>query len=406
MPAATDEELAELGLDPVPTNVVPIAKRKPAPKPEQNRPPFKEWSLAEIDALPETAYLIGDEDHPILLEGALWQTLGKLKSAKTFYCVELAFCVAFGLQFEGFKAVEGNVAYVIAEGTIKRNAQRVKALCWKYADQLRVKLGVPEEMTTDELVTVAMNAGKFNLINNPIALAALSENDPNGPKAFLAQLAHRPYKLVVLDTWARALWAAGGHDSDAQVVGPSIQACDRIRAALDCTLIMVAHVGVAASAQGRAKGLSDPAGAVDGATLCHKTGSGPEAVFEFTATYQRFAVDGFALSAKLRKMGPNVTLQYISELTNAGGKGKLEPNQERVLDILRGLPPGTSKAKWREAIKAAKVFGGKPNSVRTAFRRALAALETADRIAIVGDMVTINDDPRDDFPAEDGAPIE
>ena len=84
--------------------------------PVERRHPFKEYTYEELTNAPKKVYLCGDDDHPVLLTDALWQTMGLLKSAKTYFCMELGFCIAFGLEFHGLKTKEGNVAYIIAEG--------------------------------------------------------------------------------------------------------------------------------------------------------------------------------------------------------------------------------------------------------------------------------------------------
>jgi AAA domain len=125
MKPITQDELDELlGTDPL-----TLASRRP----------FQNWTDDDIDALPDLQWLVGDEDHPVLLEGSLWQTIGLLKSAKTFYCLEIAFCVAFGLKFHGLDVKQGKVVYILAEGGIKRNYKRVRALYQKYRDQMQAK---------------------------------------------------------------------------------------------------------------------------------------------------------------------------------------------------------------------------------------------------------------------------
>src|ERR1700745_503944 len=106
---------------------------------------------------------------------------------------------------------------------------------------------------------------------------------------------------------------------------------------------MVAHVGVAKEAQGRAKGLSDPAGAIDGATHCSKVGDGPLARYAFRATYQRHAVDGFTIVAPLRASGPNVALMS----DNVAKLVMLSKRDSQMLDVLRGMEPGVSLAEWQ-----------------------------------------------------------
>jgi hypothetical protein len=365
----------------------------PEPTPPERRHPFKEYTYEELTNAPKKVYLCGDDDRPVLLADALWQTMGLLKSGKTFFCLELGFCIAFGLEFHGLPTKEGNVAYIIAEGGIGRNYQRVLALCAKYEYELRAKFGIRE----GDYIAAAMDSGKFNLIDSPVDLANPDPKKGLGVDVLLDQLAHKPYVAVFLDTWARMLWASGGHDSDQNTVGPAVQGCDRIRKALGCTVVMVAHIGVSKDAQGRAKGLSDPAGAIDGATHCSKVGDGPLARYAFRATYQRHAVDGFTIMAQLRESGPNVALMS----DNAPNMVKLNKRDSQMLDVLRGMEPGASLADWQAAVEAAKVTGrdGKPltaGALRKAFKRATDRLATADAIEIEGDMVTVKSGPSGD----------
>jgi hypothetical protein len=155
----SDTELAEL-LGPVATGIKAHAER---------RHPFKEYTYEELTNAPKKVYLCGDDDRPVLLTDALWQTMGLLKSAKTYFCMELGFCIAFGLEFHGLPTKQGNVAYIIAEGGIGRNFQRVLALCAKYEDQLRKKFRIPEG---DGYIAAALDSGKFNLIDSPVELAS------------------------------------------------------------------------------------------------------------------------------------------------------------------------------------------------------------------------------------------
>jgi hypothetical protein len=363
----------------------------PEPTPAERRHPFKEYTFEELTNAPKKVYLCGDDDRPVLLADSLWQTMGRLKHGKTFFSMELGFCIAFGLEFHGLPTKEGNVAYIIAEGGIGRNFERVLALCAKYEEELRVKFGIPEG---DGYIAAAMDSGKFNLIDSPVDLANPDPKKGLGVDVLLDQLAHKPYVALFLDTWARMLWASGGHDSDQNTVGPAVSGCDRIRKALGCTVVMVAHIGVSKEAQGRAKGLSDPAGAIDGATHCSKVGEGLLARYVFKATYQRHAVDGFTIVAQLRDSGPNVALMS----DNVANLVKLSKRDSQMLDVLRGMEPGASVADWQTAVEAAKITDtdGKPlkaDALRKAFKRATERLMKADAIEITGDMVTVKSGP-------------
>jgi hypothetical protein len=111
---------------------------------------------------------------------------------------------------------------------------------WMRAMGRSSKGGIPD----GDYIAAAMNSGKFNLIDSPVDLANPDPKKGLGVDVLLDQLAHKPYAAVFLDTWARMLWASGGHDSDQNTVGPAVQGCDRIRKALGCTVVMVAHIGV------------------------------------------------------------------------------------------------------------------------------------------------------------------
>jgi hypothetical protein len=328
---------------------------------------FKEWTYDELDGLPETQWLAGDEERPVLIANGLWLNYGLFKGGKTYRSIELAFCIAFGLEFHGLPVTQGNVAYVIAEGGTKRHLKRLRALCEKYGlDPAK-----------------AINSGKFNLITAAVNLA-----DPEGVDELLGQLRHHPYVAVWLDTWTRMLSASGGHDSDPDTVGPAIRGCDRIREALDCTVTIVAHVGWSATAQERPKGLVDLPGAIDGAIYCKKEGEAANALFRFKSVYQRHAADGFEQLARLEEFGPDRV--FVNVPLKETKIAKLPLEQQRMLEILRELDAGASIAEWRDAVKNAGLWA-KKKSWRSNWQRAKNALLAADLIEVDGGMVSIND---------------
>jgi AAA domain len=233
------------------------------------------------------------------------------------------------------------------------------------------------------------------MIDQTISLADEDPNAPTAPKAFLAEMELENVRpvLVVLDTWARALWEAGGHDSDQKTVGPSIQACEHIRKVLGgCTLIMVAHVGAAKDAQGRAKGLTDPAGAIDGGTLCKRLGEGALAVYSFKAIHQRHATsDSYTLSALLRSpydaeshgVGDSVVLMSGDGVVSAAMKQtRLAPATAKLLDVLKAMAAGASVDQWKHAAITAGVLTGTADARKHAFDRGRMALEKAGAVTV------------------------
>jgi hypothetical protein len=374
-----DAEAPQIAPDPEPEQ--PKAKRKD----RRDRHPFDDWTDEDIEEMEELSWLVGDDDRPILLQGALWQTYGQKKSAKTYYCLEIAFCVAFGLKYHGMPTQQGKVVYILAEGGMKRNYKRVRALFVKYKAQMADK--------GYETLRAARATGNLVLIDQTIALA---DNDPkaaNGPTSFADKIMESgtPPVLVVLDTWARAMWESGGHDSSADTVGPSIQACEAIRRRFgNCTLIMVAHVGVSATAQKRAKGLNDPAGAVDGGTLLEKSGSGSSAVFTATAMDQRHTMDGYQFRFSLKK---SEAMEAAVTVPPSLGNVKLSAGNRTLFDLLMTMPDGTTVDQWREAALERKVLTKSdgepvaPDSVRKAITRAQADLTGKKLISVDKDGV-------------------
>ena len=82
---------------------------------------FKEWTYDELAELEDLQWLAGDEERPLLIKYGFGLTYGLFEGGKTYFSMELAFCVAFGLEFHGLPVAQGNVAYVIAEGGTKRH---------------------------------------------------------------------------------------------------------------------------------------------------------------------------------------------------------------------------------------------------------------------------------------------
>jgi len=370
------------------------------------RGPFDNWKDADIRDQAAPLWLIGDNDRPLMLQNALVQVVGKEKSAKTFFTLEMAFCIAFGLKFHGLDVTQGQVVYILAEGGIRRNYTRVQALWSKHEAEL-------QEMGYTSLEDARTKTGSFILLDQTIALAASSKEDPFSPKAFLEAMGDQGIKsplLVVLDTWARSLWQSGGHESDPLTVGPSIQQADYIRKKLGGTsFAIVAHEGLAKN--GRAKGLVDLGGAVDCGIFCKETATN-SGVFEFTAMTQRHAEGGYKITAELRKPldGPSVVLVSAGSMSAAAKIAGLPKSARAWYDALASLgKPVVTVAEWLAAGKARGLVTGKEGqppsdkAVRTAMERARKGLVAMSAISVDGDgTVTLTPDAMEE-PEEAGA---
>jgi hypothetical protein len=362
--------------------------------PTAKRRPFQNWTDEDIRNQPKLRFLVGDARRPILGEGALWQIYGKKKSAKTLFTMELSFCIAFGLDFYGLPVKQGQVVYLIGEGGIERNYQRFNALWLKYEKQMRAK-------GYTSLDQARAKTGNLILSDQIIALASDKSNDPFGPKAFLDDMALQKVTapvFIVVDTWARALWASGGHDSAQEMVGPAVQACDVIRRKLGgATLAMLMHVGAKGT---EAKGLTDPVNAIDGAVSCVKTGNGfKDAVFTFTTVSQRHGEEGFVMRAKLAipegQPADDVSVTLSGD-DDPGALNDMPAASRGWLGALRSLGVGSATVdEWLDAGRRNSVVKGKdglppkPDSVRKSLDRASDELVKLGAVAWVGDRVSL-----------------
>jgi hypothetical protein len=339
------------------------------------RPRFKPWTYDEWQNMPRRQWRIGSKQQPLQIDKGLWVTFGKYKGAKTYFSLDEAFCQAEGIGFLGHPTMQGNVAYLLAEGGVESARERIQALCAKYNK-------------SEEDV---MSSGRFNLITSavnftkPLAAGGLDE--------LLKSLDGINPATVYLDTWARMLAASGGHDSDPQVVGQAILGCDRLRRELDCAVTLLAHVGH--NEQDRPKGMIDLQGAIDGATFCEKIGEGGEAEFHFKAVFQRHTLDGYELVGSLKAFGPDVAL--VAKAASAVNLGKLmadyRPAYEKLLELFKlnvaddGGPGSVPVEAWRNAVDPAAMWPGVANNGRDKWAKCKEAVEKAGLISILKDQV-------------------
>lgn len=344
------------------------------------RDPLKPWTFGEYQRIPATPWLIGTDNSPVLIARGLWCTFGLYKSGKTYLSLEQAFCIAAGVEFNGLPTLQGRVAYVCAEGDAKRIIARVVALCAKYDED-------PDDI---------LSPAKLNLIMSPINL--LEGAGKIGFATLIKQLQDGlgDYVAIWLDTWAKMLAAFGGHDTDADSVMPAIAGCDKIKAALGATVVLVAHVGLNEKAKNRPKGLSDLPGAVDGGTLCEKTGDGRSAKFTFSAKMQRYAPDDYSFAARMAGNSAETTvLKFMSKRETR--RDGLDPDLSRMMDILETLGEGCSVDAWRDAVLAAdflrigqgKNKGERPANPRQKWADELAKLTTGNWVTVNNGMVEL-----------------
>ena len=365
-----------------------------------NRPRFKPYTWDETEASGDLGWLVGDDEHPVLLAMALWCVYGLYKSGKTYYAFEVAFCIAFGLKFNGLPTAHGDIVYLIAEGGVKRMRKRFEALYAKYEDQLKGKFPTAKD---------AFDAGHFNMVPHAVNLADF--NAPGGVDELLSHIdTTKTYLACFLDTWALMLAASGGSDTDDKTVMPAIFGCKRIQATLGCSVAIVAHVGYGQNAQDRPKGLSDLPGALDGGTLAQKEENSGAETFKFTSMIQRHAINGYVSYAGLEKHGPNLALSFkISEDVK---KSKLKKDHRTALDLLVQAGNSITLEAWRVKAIEANLFQPNPDKPpqdptgawRSAWKACKRKLIDADLIHIEGDVARVKDKAADDAAADFSEP--
>ena len=337
------------------------------------RDPFLPWSPAEFKNMPPRKWTVGAKDKPLLIDKGLWATFGVFKSAKTYYSLEQAFSIAHGLDFLGHPTIQGNVAYLLAEGGVESAYERLQALC--------IKHGISEDD--------ALGSGRFNLITSAVNFTTKSVDILNGIARLRQRLELIQPAVVYLDTWMRMLNASGGHDSDPQTVGAALNACDGIRADFDCAAVLCAHVGH--QEQWRMKGMIDLEGAIDGATICEKIGEGAEAEFHFKSVFQRHALDGFEIVAGFKTYGPDAAL--VAKSANAVKRDKIAADYRPVYDklltllVTDGGIDSVSVNAWRDAVNPAVMWPDYANNGRDKWAKAKDAIEEAGLITITKDQV-------------------
>jgi hypothetical protein len=168
-----------------------------------------------------------DFDRPYLIEdvvdlAAMVVTYGDSNVGKTFVALDQAYAIAAGEPWNGHKVTTGLVVYVAAEGG-RGFMKRVAAL---RVDRKKVDLPLA-------------------IVPCPIDLHSAGEGNDTGRLIRLvrAEEARCGQKcvLLVIDTLARAM--GGGDENTAVDMGILVGHCDRLRAALGCTINVIHHTG-------------------------------------------------------------------------------------------------------------------------------------------------------------------
>jgi len=146
---------------------------------------------------------------------ALGQIFGATGSGKSFVVLDMAYCIAAGLDYHGLAVKQGNVAYICGEG-FRAIGRRVKALQNKYDADVDGKLFISEQPgafidigVTSEVAEAIKEIGNVN--------------------------------LVIIDTYHRNM--GGGNENSADDFGLVLRNIDAFQKPLNVAVLIVHHSG-------------------------------------------------------------------------------------------------------------------------------------------------------------------
>ena len=238
----------------------------------------------------------------------------------------MSLSIASSRDWQGLSAVEGKTLYVASEG-VGGLKKRIKAWLMK---------NKPE--TTPN----------FHLLAQTINFLDQDELDK-----LVKTINHigKDFKLVVVDTVARALSNAGSDENSASDMGAFISSCDYIRENINCAVLVIHHSGKSETAGLR--GSSALLGGVDTSIFCKY--SKPNVHLEVQKQKDAESLEDIALEVESRALigETSVTLERVKEDTNTIHTPfipKLGANQKLVYDtIVNVMDSDVAKEDWINA---------------------------------------------------------
>ncbi len=183
-----------------------------APEPNEPTQPRKKRfplaTLAEVLERPDPTYLI----HGFLVDGGTSLFTAKHASFKSFVCLDMTMCVAFGRPWHGYAVKRGTVIYVAAEGAA---GLKKRALAWFHHHQTPVPTN-------------------FFVLDMPLKIA-----DPRVLREFIEQVAELSPAFIILDTLGRC--AVGLNENDPSSMGIFIDAAGQLAATTGAHVMTVHH---------------------------------------------------------------------------------------------------------------------------------------------------------------------
>jgi hypothetical protein len=325
--------------------------------------------------------------------GELGAMIAAPESFKTTVSVDLACCIAHGMDWMGCKTLPGGVLVVELEGA---RGLRHRVIGWHAHHGLEA-LGAPIGMATH-------------------AMSLAGGRDSDDAKAFLQTakefqhwLGSIPLRLVIVDTLARA--SGGGDENSASDMGQIVDALASVREATGATVLVIHHSGI--SAKDRARGSSALHGALDAELLLTKRDGGPAGgEIRSTKMREREAPAALCFNVEVVEIGMTddgepvtapVTVQASAPVRIGSAAVKLNGEAERGLAALMAVlvscgaripadikapksAVGVEVTAWRKEFAQRRV-GSSEDATRKAFQRAQRELENAGNVVLRGGWV-------------------
>lgn len=291
-------------------------------------------------------------------------------AGKSWFALELAYCVATGSNFLGLKTTQVPVLYVVAEGD---------AGFKKRLEAYRKERGFPSDIP-------------FFHIAEPLDLLDSRKDDVT--MLIEAIQATASVGLVIIDTLARVM--GRGDENKAEDMNALNASVARIAKELGAHVMLVHHAGKD-STRG-ARGHSSLRAAIDTEIKLEK---GPNDVFVASVTKQRDMEYGPPLAFKLERIvvgedadGDLVDSCVVVPAVVPASPVKLKPVTSKALDVLKGLAgvfgDGTVvEETWRKEFWETHYADATYDSRKSAFRRAKGDLLTSGLIEITDGKVTL-----------------
>lgn len=263
--------------------------------------------LQEFLRQPEPSWLVED----MLPEGACVVLFGPPGAGKSFAALDLALCVATGVDFHGATVERGRVVYVAAEGQ------------YGLPDRIRAWL-VDHDQDEDDARRIRVVPASIDLLNDPGSLCnVIDDIDPT---------------LIVIDTLARC--TPGGDENSGKDMGSLLHTLEDAATSRGVAVLLVHHSQKNSASTYR--GHSSLEGAADTIISVIKD---KDDVITMTCRKQKDAAEFPPLAFTLEPVGRSCVLVEL----DAPAKGA-SPLAQRVLAVLRESGEELSKVELLDAL--------------------------------------------------------